>query len=566
MLERLSIRDYAIIDNLEIEFGRGFNVFTGETGAGKSIIVGAMGLILGERGDSSVIRTGRDKAVVEAEFSVSDELTRSRLAQLRVEFPDNPNTLIIRREISAAGKTRVFINGYQETVTRLAEIGEWLVDIHGQHEHQLLLNQKVHLDILDTYGNLSGKRGEVASLYKTLLEKSEFKRELELDEKKLEEEKIFWESAVEDIDNAGLSVDEETELRESLKRMENAEAINRALSSSYFKLYEDELSVSARLTHILGELDDIRGLDPRYAEVYAILEDAGAKVDESVNLLSGYKDELEYDEAAIDSITDRLELIKDLKRKYRKNDIAELIEYAKECENKLSRFENRVEELLLLDKEIAEIKQKIADKAMELSKMRQDIAVRLSSLIKAELSFLAMDKAEFIVDIKYVKDEESPIEINGKRIKISESGIDRVEFLISSNPGEEPRPLRKVASGGEISRIMLALKTILAKSDAIGTLVFDEIDAGIGGVTANNVAQKMKELANHHQTIAITHLPQIASKASTHFHVSKTAKEGRTYTEVRRLENDVRVSEIARMLGGETQTAITHAKEMLYKT
>ncbi len=560
MIERLFIKNYAIIDSLELELGSGFSVFTGETGAGKSIIVGALSLLLGEKGDTSLIRTGEEKAMIEAEISVQNGEVTRKLQEMHLEKAGN---IILRREVAPGNKGRVFINGLQEPVNRLEEIGEWLVDIHGQHDHQLLLSQKIHLDILDSYGGLYKDRESVREIFLFLLKKFDEKKELEQDEKKLFEEKIFWETAVKEIEGARLQKDEEEELSGSLKKMENAEKIDRSFTSARGVLYDEELSVSSRLSRALVSLKDIIPLDKRYEELNEILEDAQAKINESVNLISDYQGGLEFDQKVLEDTIERMELIKDLKRKYRRNSIEELLEYSKDCGSKLARFENRTAELEKLNKEIEKIKAELIDKSMRLSKRRQETAKQLSQKVKAELAFLGMEKAEFVVDIKYVKEEASSIIINNIPIKAGETGIDRVEFFISSNPGEEPKPLKKVASGGEISRIMLALKSIFAQSDMIETLIFDEIDVGIGGITANHVAEKMQNIGHDKQVIVITHLPQIAAKAKNHFYISKYVKDGKTFTTVEKIEGGKRVEEITRMLGGETEKSRAHAKEML---
>ena len=560
MIDRLSIRNYAIIDDLSIDFEKGFNVFTGETGAGKSIIVGALGLLLGEKGDAASIRTGEEKALIEAEFSVGNPDILEKMKELEIEPGE---TLIIRREIVQNGKSRVFINGLQEPLAKLEELGEWLVDIHGQHDHQLLLNQKVHGTILDGFGNLKSDCAAIKEKYQKLQDLFRDIAELEQDESKLAAEKMYWETAVGDILKAVLTPGEEEELSESLKKMENAEKLNLIFTDARNTLYDDELAVSSRLARTLSSLRQAEPFDPRYKELVEILEDASAKIDESASLIADYKDELDFDDKTLEEALDRLELIKDLKRKYRKISIEELNAYAHECKDKLTRFENRSGELERLTKEIEAAKSAYIESALALSKKRQESAKSLSAKIKQELSFLGMDKADFITDIKYVKEEGSRIVINQIPIKASDSGIDRVEFLITTNPGEEPKPLRKVASGGEVSRVMLALKSIFAESDAVGTLIFDEIDVGIGGLTANHVGVKMAAISGIKQLIAITHLAQIASKAGAHFLISKSVREGKTFTSVRKITGDDRVNETARMLGGESEASKTHAREML---
>ncbi len=560
MIDRLFIKNYAIIDTLELELKEGFNVFTGETGAGKSIIVGALSLLMGEKSDSASIRTGEEKALIEAEIRVKNPEAARKIRELNFE---NEGNFILRREIASGGKGRVFINGLQEPVSRLEELGEWLVDIHGQHDHQLLLAQKVHLDILDSFGGHKPDKEEIKTVFLLMKAKTDEKNELLQDEKKLQEDKSYWEEASGEIDAAGLYPEEEEELTLALKKMENSEKIDQSFSTARGLLYDEELSVSSRLSRAVASLKDIETLDGRYAELTEILEDAQAKIGESVNLITGYRGELDFDQKSLDDTLERLESIKDMKRKYRRNSIKELIEFAAECHEKLLKFENRAAEIERLEKEIEAIKEDLVSKSLRLSGKRQETALDLAQKIKAELSFLGMEKAEFIVDIKYVKDETSPVIINDIPIKVMETGIDRVEFFISSNPGEDPKPLKKVASGGEISRIMLSLKSVFASSDMIETLIFDEIDVGIGGVTANNVAEKMYEIGKEKQVIVITHLPQIASKARNHFQISKFVNEGKTFTRVEKIEGEKRIEEITRMLGGQTETSRAHAREML---
>ncbi len=560
MIMRLAVKNYAIIDNLELEFNEGFNVFTGETGAGKSMLVGAIGLLLGEKCDATVVRSGEEKAIIEGEFLIKNENIIEKIKGFSIEMD---STLIIRREISVQGRNRVFINGLLEPLNKLEEIGEWLVDIHGQHDHQLLLMQKVHLDILDSYGRLENEVRAFGELYATLKEKMENLKFLLENQNRLEEERDFLEHAYKEISSANLEENEEEELSDRLKRMENAEKISRSLIEAKEILYDSDKNVSKGISKVLSLLSSIENFDNRYIELSQILEDALTKVDETSHLIADYIDELNFDENELESIIERLELIKDLKRKYRKNTVEELNNYARECQEKLKFLENKEEDIEKLSKDIKELKDQVMDRALSLSKKRQNIGIELSKRIKEELKFLGMEKADFVVDVKYVKDEESPIIINNLPIRIDEKGIDRIEFLISTNPGEEPKPLRKIASGGEISRVMLALKSIFAKRDPVETMIFDEIDIGIGGITANNVGLKMLDISNGKQLFVITHLPQIASKATHHYVITKSIKANRTFVSAKLLSKSERISEIARMLGGETNISFEHAKEML---
>lgn len=560
MIQRLAIRNYAIIDHLEVEFPDGFIVFTGETGAGKSIILGALGLLTGERADTSVIRTGSERAIVEGEFILKEPALKDILKNLEIDTSD---TLLIRREIVSDGRGRVFINGLQEPLSKLEAIGEYLVDFHGQHDHQLLLQQKVHLDMLDRYGNLFEEREEVKNLYQKFTSLLATLADLQQDESRLEQEKIFWETAVEDIAGAKLYPEEENELTEEVKRLENGEKIAEAFSLAHQVLYEQDGSVLSKLQKILHPLADIAGMDKTYQEIYEILDTVFTQTQEAASLIREARDTIDFDPEKMNSLIERLETIKDLKRKYKKNTVQELLDYLTECQDRLRRFSNRAEEIASIQKEIEETQRLYTEKSLALSKKRQEVATNLAKHIGEELATLGMDKATFIVDIKYVRDENSPLRIQDVPIKISENGIDRVEFFMTTNPGEEPKPLRKIASGGEISRVMLALKSIFSRSDVVETLIFDEIDVGIGGLTANQVATKMRQIASHKQLLVITHLPQIASAATTHFKVLKEVVDNKTYTRLIPLGPEERIPEIARMLGGEDESAKTHAQEMI---
>ncbi|MFN4216008.1 MAG: DNA repair protein RecN [Brevinematales bacterium] len=560
MIQRLAIRHYAIIDHLEVEFSDGFIAFTGETGAGKSIILGALGLLTGERADTSVIRSGSERAIVEGEFILKEPALKEVLKNLEIDTSD---TLLIRREIVSDGRGRVFINGLQEPLSKLEAIGEYLVDFHGQHDHQLLLQQKVHLDMLDRYGNLSGEREEVKVLYQKLTSLLSTLADLQQDESRLEQEKIFWETAVEDIAGAKLYPEEENELTEEVKRLENGEKISEAFFLAHQVLYEQDGSVLSKLQKILHPLADIAGMDKAYQEIYEILDTVFTQTQEAASLIREARDAIDFDPEKMNSLIERLETIKDLKRKYKKNTVQELLDYLEECQDRLRRFSNRAEEIASIQKEIKETQRLYSERALALSKKRQEVATNLARHIGEELATLGMDRATFIVDIKYVRDENSPLRIQDVPIKISETGIDRVEFFMTTNPGEEPKPLRKIASGGEISRVMLALKSIFSRSDLVETLIFDEIDVGIGGLTANQVATKMRQIASHKQLLVITHLPQIASAATTHFKVLKEVVDNKTYTRLIPLGSEERILEIARMLGGEDESARAHAQEMI---
>lgn len=560
MLERISIKNYAIIDNLSIDFNKGLSVFTGETGAGKSVLIGALGLLLGARSDASMIRSDKETMTIEGSFLIENKEIQEFLSEYHI---DDPTNIIIRREIHQQGKNRVFINGNQETLSKLEEIGNRLADMHGQHDHQLLLNKKIHGDILDSFATLTAEQLNFSSIYSQTLSTLEEKELLMKNAIALKKEKDYYFNADQEITEANLKENEEEELALELAQMQNREKIAEALHSAHQGIYESEVSASMILEDAKKAMQSISSFSKKYEELSSLLEDALIKTRESGHLISSYLEEIDYDPNFLDKTLDRIALIKELKRKYQKNTIDELNIFAQECQILTNKAENLDAEIEKLSNKCKESVLNLEKKALNLSKLRQEASKKMSAKIEKELSFLGMDKTKFEVKISYVKDENSFLRINDIPIKISDKGIDKVEFMIAPNIGEEPKPLVKIASGGEISRVMLSLKSALAQSDPVGTGVFDEIDAGIGGMIAHNVALKMKEIASLRQIFCITHLAQIATKADHHYQVKKETDGSQTYTTVILLSPEEQIKEVARMLGGEGEKSENLAKEML---
>ncbi|MGL4560922.1 MAG: DNA repair protein RecN [Brevinema sp.] len=559
MLERISIKNYAVIDNLDINFKDGFSVFTGETGAGKSVLIGALGLLLGSRSDFSMIRSGEERMIVEGEFTIKTPELKKFLTDLNISETD---TLIIKREIHQHGKSRVFINSSQETLALLEQIGVRLADMHGQHDHQLLLNKNIHGDILDSFASLENEVKVFDSLYHKTLAKKEEKELLEANAQSLKQEKTFYLNAHQEISHAKIQSQEFEELELELSRMQNHEKIFSALKKAHEGIYTSEINATQILEDAQKSLAMISSYAPKYAEVSQMMDDALVQTRETAHLLSSYLEEMDFDPADMDMVLDRIALIKELQRKYQKNSIEELLTFGSQCEALLDKVDNLDEELSRLSREYEALIVQLRDNALALSKLRQQAAIEFSKKIEDELSFLQMSSV-FEVKISYAKKEDSFLTINGTPLLVSAKGIDRIEFMISPNIGEEPKPLAKIASGGEISRIMLSLKAVLAANDPVETGIFDEIDAGIGGMTAHNVAIKMQEIAKLRQIFCITHLAQIASKADYHYHVKKENDGNRTFTTITYLSHEERIKEIARMLGGEGEHSELLAKEML---
>jgi DNA repair protein RecN (Recombination protein N) len=561
MLKELNIKNFAIIDQLRVEFTPGLNVLTGETGAGKSIVVDALSLALGERANADLIRTGCQEAVVEAAFELSHAGMKDvalLLAEQGIQV--NPDEdLIVRRVLSSSGKNKVYINGSLANLTTLSALGTNLADIHGQHEHQSLLSLDRQLDLLDAFGGLNGLREAFASAYRQLQDVRKQLAELETGERDRAQREDMLRFQKNEIEAAMLNPAEDAELAGEQKVLANAEKLAGLAAMVDETLYAADDSVLANLKKAVEGLKEIAEIDGRLAGAVQLCESGKAQIEEAAREMSSYRESVEFDPKRLEQIGDRLDLIQKLKKKYGAT-VEEILAFGAKAAAELGRMEKRSEEIEGLKSEIQAIKFGLTDKAAELTRKRGASAKDLEKKVEAELGHLGMKKTTFSV---HISGESGGDTLDGR--KLGPRGGDRVEFLISPNPGEEPKPLAKIASGGELSRIMLALKTILMEGDEIPTLVFDEVDAGIGGAVAEEVGKKLKRIASKHQVFCITHLAQIASMATSHYGVSKSVKKDRTSTEVRLLDAKERVDEIARMLGGKTITdaTIKHAEEII---
>ena len=564
MLQELRIQNLAIIDKLEIDFSNGLNVMTGETGAGKSIIVDALELVLGGRASAELIRTNADEAVVEAGFDIEGN---NKIADLISSFgiENDESRVIIKRIVSRTGKNRIYINNSLTNLSTLSAIGDELVDIHGQHEHQSLLKTDKHIDILDAFGSagydkkIYELRRDVEGCYNKLRSLKERLSELENKEKNRIKEEEFLRYQIREIEEAALNSKEDEELLSKKSVAANAGKLASLSNSAYEGLYEADASVIKELSKILNAVKEISKIDNRVEETVKLCESAVFQLEESADFLRGYKEKIEFDADEFAKIDDRLDLINRLKKKYGST-IEDILLSLEEAKKRLQGMEK-------LDEDIGDIKAGIDKErkdasiiSVELSKKREKVAKDIEKKVEAELSDLNMKKTRFVV--KMWKESGSDTEDG---FSLTTKGIDKIEFLISANLGEEPKSLSKIASGGELSRIMLALKAILADADSVPTLVFDEVDAGIGGGVAETVGERLKRIAKGHQVFCITHLPQIAGYADSHYFVEKKAEGSRTITKVVKLKEDGRVKELARMLGGKkiTETTLKHAEEML---
>jgi DNA repair protein RecN (Recombination protein N) len=563
MIKSLRIRNYALVDQLEVEFQPGLNVITGATGAGKSIIVGAANLILGERASSEAVRSGFDTADIEAVFELSGDRTLRELIDKLGMIPQD-DLLIVRREISSKGQNKCFIDDRQVTLGSLKSVGDRLADLHGQHEHQSLLNVERHVEYLDHYGNFENDLLLLKETYVSLRLKQKELEKLKSAKKTDEDKKQLFEFQIQEIERANLSPGEEAKLNQEKKVLENAEALCELASGLYHQLHETDMSILDRLSTLSKELKRGAGIDSRLKESAENLESALITLQDAAGFLEQYRGRLEFDPDRLEAIRERLNLLNTLKRKYDK-DVEQILAYKEQIAKELHRIENKDQIIRDLEEEIAGVCNTLRKRCVSLSEKRKAKALQLSKKIQAALSALGMDRTRFQIRVVQQEDEHGLVEIDGKRYFADETGMDRVEFFVSPNPGEDLKPLAKIASGGEISRIMLALKSILAKTDRVDTMIFDEIDVGIGGEVASAVGKSLKDLASAHQIIVITHLQQIASQADDHFKVSKVNIKGRTVTRIKRLKKEERVEEIARMISGErvSQLSLSQAEEMI---
>ena len=568
MIEELYIRNVALIDELRMEFSSGLNIFTGETGAGKSVILNAVGLALGERGTSGIVRDGAINAKVQIavaplpDHPVWENFIDSEFA----EILDAEETLVLSRQINANGRSRCHTNGQLVSLRFMSAIGDLLVDIHGQHAHQSLFRSETHMDLLDTFGRHGTLKSEVGKkydeLHATRAQLADFSQTLS----EAMQEKDLLEFQLEELQEAQLQEEEEEALVNERHLLSNAEALFESANQLYEKLYGGDLSESSTLDELKTAgrtISDLCELDGSLSELKTRFESTLYEIEDIVYQIRDYRDRVEFNPHRLAEVEERLDLIHRLKRKYG-GSISEILAYQAQASQKLENLHVGSERIEELNDQIHLVAQQVQKLAIGLSKKRRETATQLESLIERELQTLGMEKAVFQILVSPIESDEGPLEIEGKRYELRADGMDEIEFFISPNVGSEPKPLAKIASGGEISRVMLALKTVLVQIDPIPTLIFDEVDAGIGGRTADIVGQKLKELSRFRQVFCITHLPQIARFADQHFRVEKGVEGNRTTITAKLLTPEERVEELARMHGGKgTVTTLAHARELL---
>ena len=558
MLLEIHIENFAIIDSLQVQFSGGLNIITGETGAGKSIMVDALIIALGGRASADFIRAGADKAIIEALFTLNDVESAQQKA-LEYGFLDREeeeqSDLIIRREISRNGRNRLLVNGHPATNVMVSELGDLLLDIHGQHEHQSILNPDYHVDLLDLYGKLLPLREEVADAYRQFKKVERALKKLQDDSRDRLQHQDLLRFQQEEIAKAKLVEGEDDALQHERKLMSGAEQLSTGASAIYNTVYAGHGTMLEQLSDILNRLKTLADIDTTLEAHVKSCESIQYELEDLAFSMRDYAGSIEFDPYRLDEIEKRIHEINGLKRKYGSS-IEEIIAFHDEIERELQSFDDREERIEKLEGRSIELRKQLEQISRKLSDQRKHLAESFEQNVMGELTMLSMEKTRFSVDVTAAGTERNPF---------TAKGIDKIEFLIAPNPGEPLKPLSKIASGGEISRVMLALKTLLGTADHIPVMVFDEIDTGIGGKVAEVVGKKLKQVSASHQVICITHLPQIASKGVSHFHVAKEADEERTITSIRQLSEQERLEEIARMVGGEriTETTIKHAQEML---
>ena len=567
MLTTLRIKNLALVADLKLDLEAGYNVITGETGAGKSILIGALDLVLGERADRTLLRSGSDSCSVEAAFDVKRLITPLRpfLEENGLE-PCEENQLVIKRTFTEAGLNRQFVNGSPTTLNVLAKLGEWLVDIHGPHEHQSLLQTSQQLAILDAFGGLDQEREAFGELVKRRRQFESEKAALIVDEKTYAQQLDLLRFQVSEITSARLQPDEEAQLEHTYQRASNAAKLRQLSQAALDLLGENENSLLNQAGIIGRTLQELQRIDTGAAPLADAHEQAVAALHELQVELSRYGEKIEVDPARLSELEERLNLIHSLKRKYG-GSLREVIAFGEEAAQKLHGLVQRDAELARLNAELEKNESQLWRAGKALSAQRAKVIPQLSKAISKQMSDLGFKQSRFNIELTTVSptsDGAGKKENDAKSASsFTAAGLDTVEFQFAPNPGEPPRPLRAIASSGELARVMLALKTVLATVDRIPVLVFDEVDANVGGETANAVGEKMRQIAQQRQVLCITHLPQVAAPASAHYLVCKQVKTGRTISEIRRLEPKERVTELARMLGGQSEAARKHAEALL---
>lgn len=561
MLRFLRIRDFALIRNLEVEFGEGLTVLTGETGSGKSIIVDALGLLLGARSSPEMVRSGCETAVLEGVFATELETVADQLASAGIDAGED--TLLIRREISAGGRGRVFVNNSLATLTLLKSIGSVLADIHGQQDHQALLDLSCHLNWLDRSGGHEAAVQELRAGYRQMLDVASRLDALALDEQERQRLLDILRFQVEEIRRAGIKPGEKEELENERSVLANREKVFALANEAYALLYENENSITGQVGRLARVLEELSELDSGWAAHLDALRESLYRLEDLSYAARDYTGNLDFSPERLDQVERRLSDLERLSAKYGKS-MEDVLAFAEKCERRLDELISSSDTSARLQEELDALLKRYLELAENLSTRRRKHAARLGREIRKEFRALALEKADLSVSFR-PRDKSGPAARGRIPAYCGPDGVDQVEFLLAPNAGEEMKPLARIASGGELSRIMLSIRALCSGGETGKTLVFDEIDAGIGGRVAEVVGRRLREVSVHNQVLCVTHLPQIAAYAQAHLSVRKETVGTRTETSVELLDEAARVQEMARMTGGEviTDTTRRHAREML---
>ena len=559
MLTTLRIKNLALVVDLTLELAPGYNVITGETGAGKSILIGALNLVLGERADRTLIRSGSDSCSVEAVFDVSrlKAPLDAFLDENGLE-PCEERQLVLKRTFTSAGANRQFVNGSPTTLNALARVGEWLVDIHGPHEHQSLLNTHRQLELVDAFGKLEGEREQFKSLLRRRATLESEKSALIVDEKTYAQQLDLLRFQVSEITTARLQAGEEERVEQEHHRASNAAKLLQLSQAALDLLSENESSLLTQAGVMGRALQELHRVDPSATALVESHEQAVAVLRDLQSELRHYADKVEVDPARLQELEERLNLVHSLKRKYG-NSVTEIMAFGEEAQRKLQNLEQRDAEVARINAELKTLELELWSVGKALSARRRTVIPQLSKAVSKQLSDLGFKQSRFEIALTTAQQDQ----VTQHASRITQCGLDTIEFQFAPNPGEPSRPLRAIASSGELARVMLAIKTVLAAEDQVPVLVFDEVDANVGGETANAVGEKMRQIARNRQVLCITHLPQVAAPATVHYVASKQVKAGRTISEITLLDADERVTELARMLGGQSEAARKHAETLL---
>jgi DNA repair protein RecN (Recombination protein N) len=561
MIKSLYIKDFALIDELDVEFENGLNILTGQTGAGKSIIIGALNMILGERADTEVIRQGADKAIAEATIHIGqNDLLRKLLEENAVEFSDD---LILRREIRQSA-SRAFINDTPVNIAVLKQVGDQLVDLHGQHDHQMLLKDENHMAVVDQFDSVKPLLSEYRKEYEAMSDLQKELRNLMKRERELKEKTELYRFQMQELEAANLDPGEEEELEAEMNLLDNAEDLDRKAAAISEIGSGDEVSLIGMLNTIKLNLEDMARIEPEFETYLQEVTTARISIQEAVSFAERYRDRIEFNPQRLETLRRRQSELNRLQKKYQRS-VSGMISYYNEIKRELSIAENFDLEIERIEKKIVEQAEILKEKAERLHRQREEVGRQLSKEIVAALKNLGIEHGRFSVEVNWMSSENGWIEIDGSPVECTGNGCDEVRFYISTNKGEEPKPLAKIASGGEVSRVMLSLKSILAKEQHLPVMIFDEIDTGISGNISEKVGREMRKLSEHCQIVAITHQPQIASQAHKHYRVEKVEEGSRTITRIQPLSDQDHIREVASLMSGEeiTDSAMTSARELV---